>query len=130
RLWPGAIRQRRGGRRAPRRRLARETTGRRAARRHPATGRPPPPVEAASPPPFKYTGSLLFVVPKGCGLAPHPELVAEQNYLDRVYERLCEQRERASAQLSDVLMQGGVTPQSVVEREMLVEQAQMRLGQL
>jgi DNA helicase IV len=63
-------------------------------------------------------------------LAPHPELVAEQSYLDRVYERLREQRERASEQLTDVLMQGGVTPQSVVEREMMAEHAQMRLGQL
>ncbi|MEY2426136.1 MAG: hypothetical protein QOI61_1708, partial [Actinomycetota bacterium] len=63
-------------------------------------------------------------------MAPHPELVAEQSYLDRVYERLREQRERTSAQLTDVLLQGGVTPQSVVEREMMAEQAAMRLGQL
>jgi DNA helicase IV len=67
---------------------------------------------------------------KGLGLARHPELVAEQAYLDRVYERLREQRERTSEQLTDVLMQGGVTPQSVVEREMIAEQAAMRLGQL
>ncbi len=63
-------------------------------------------------------------------MAPHPELVAEQAYLDRVYERLREQRERTSEQLTDVLLQGGVTPQSVVEREMMAEQAAMRLGQL
>ncbi|MBA2609321.1 MAG: ATP-binding domain-containing protein [Actinobacteria bacterium] len=63
-------------------------------------------------------------------MAPNPELVAEQHYLDRVYQRLEQQRERATAQLSDVLMQGGVTPQSVVEREMMAEQAQMRMGQL
>jgi DNA helicase IV len=63
-------------------------------------------------------------------LALHPELVAEQSYLDRVYQRLREQRERASNLLSDVLMQEGVTPQSVVEREMMAEQAQLRLGQL
>jgi DNA helicase IV len=63
-------------------------------------------------------------------LAPHPELVAEQSYLDRVYERLREQRERASDLLSDVLLTEGVTPQSVVEREMMAEQAQLRLGQL
>ena len=63
-------------------------------------------------------------------MAPHPELAEEQAYLDRVYERLREQRERASEQLSDVLLQGGVTPQSVVEREMMAEHAALRLGQL
>jgi DNA helicase IV len=63
-------------------------------------------------------------------LASHPELVAEQRYLDQVYERLREQRERASDLLSDVLLTEGVTPQSVVEREMMAEQAQLRLGQL
>ncbi|MEY2470836.1 MAG: hypothetical protein QOK28_165 [Actinomycetota bacterium] len=63
-------------------------------------------------------------------MASHPELVAEQRYLDQVYERLREQRERASDLLSDVLLTEGVTPQSVVEREMMAEQAQLRLGQL
>ena len=63
-------------------------------------------------------------------MAANPELVAEQQYLDRVYQRLREQRERATEQLSAVLLQGGVTPQSVVEREMIAEQTQMRLGQL
>jgi len=63
-------------------------------------------------------------------LAANPELIAEQTYLDRVYQRLREQREKASTLLTDVLIQGGVTPQSVVEREMMAEQAQMRIGQL
>ena len=63
-------------------------------------------------------------------MAPHPELVAEQSYLDRVYARLQEQRDGAHQLLSDVLLTEGVTPQSVVEREVMAEQAQMRLGQL
>ncbi len=56
--------------------------------------------------------------------------MSEQKYLDGVYERLREQRERASHLLSDVLLTEGVTPQSVVEREVMAEQAQLRLGQL
>ncbi|MEY2469836.1 MAG: hypothetical protein QOF21_2534 [Actinomycetota bacterium] len=63
-------------------------------------------------------------------MSRHPELIEEQNYLDRVYERLTEQRERATEQLSDVLLQAGVTPQSVVEREVMAEQTALRLGQL
>ncbi|MEY2397816.1 MAG: hypothetical protein QOJ00_990 [Actinomycetota bacterium] len=63
-------------------------------------------------------------------MAPNPELVAEQAYLDRVYQRLREQRERATEQLTGVLLQNGVTPQSVVEREIMAEQTQLRMGQL
>ena len=63
-------------------------------------------------------------------MAQHPELVEEQDYLDRVYQRLNEQRLRASEQLSDVLLQNGVTPQSVIEREVMAEQTAMRLGRL
>ncbi len=63
-------------------------------------------------------------------MAPNPELVAEQVFLDRVYDRLREQRERASELLSEVLLQKGVTPGSVVDREVVAEQAQLRIGQL
>ncbi len=47
-----------------------------------------------------------------------------------MYLRLVQQREAASEQLTDVLLQNGVTPQSVVEREVMAEQAALRLGQL
>jgi DNA helicase IV len=63
-------------------------------------------------------------------LAANPELVAEQRYLDRVYERLREQRERAEELLSETLLQAGVTPGSVVDREVVAEQTQLRMGQL
>ncbi|MDP1794298.1 MAG: AAA family ATPase [Acidimicrobiales bacterium] len=63
-------------------------------------------------------------------MAANPELVAEQTYLDRVYARLREQRERASELLSEVLLQKSVTPGSVVEREVVAEQTQLRMGQL
>src|SRR5437763_1632795 len=67
---------------------------------------------------------------KGRSLAKQPELAAEQAYLDRVYARLASMRERASEQLDDVLLQAGVTPGSVVEREVMAEQTALRLGQL
>ncbi len=63
-------------------------------------------------------------------MAANPELVAEQEYLDRVYQRLGEQRERTTELLSETLLQKGVTPGSVVDREVVAEQAQMRMGQL
>lgn len=63
-------------------------------------------------------------------MAANSELVAEQQYLDRVYERLGQQRERASELLSETLLQAGVTPGSVVDREVVAEQAQLRMGQL
>lgn len=63
-------------------------------------------------------------------MAANPELVAEQEYLDRVYQRLGEQRERTTELLSETLLQKGVTPGSVVDREVVAEQAQLRMGQL
>ncbi|HVE94130.1 MAG TPA: ATP-binding domain-containing protein [Acidimicrobiales bacterium] len=63
-------------------------------------------------------------------MAKHPELEAEQAYLDRVYARLAAQRAEASAQLYDVLLQGKGTPQSVHEREIVAERTQARMAQL
>ncbi len=63
-------------------------------------------------------------------MASHPELQAEQEYVERAYERVDELRAQARERLETALRQRGGTPQAVTERDMIVRTALHRLGQL
>lgn len=64
-------------------------------------------------------------------MSEHPELFAEQRYLDHAYERLAEMREAAKSAMEDVLDLGrGGTFQSRTERDVVVRNSLARLDQL
>jgi DNA helicase IV len=60
----------------------------------------------------------------------HPELKAEQAYIDQAYERLATMRETVAERLVAALREGRGTPQAVHEREIVVQTALQRLDQL
>ena len=60
----------------------------------------------------------------------HPELTAEQAYIDEAYERLAAMRETVAERLVVALRENRGTPQAVHEREIVVQSALQRLDQL
>jgi DNA helicase IV len=63
-------------------------------------------------------------------LAPHPDLTAEQTYIDRAYRRLDAMRAAARSRLDSVLLERGGTPQAREERDVIVRSSLQRLEQL
>jgi DNA helicase IV len=64
-------------------------------------------------------------------MAAHPDLQAEQAYIDRAYERLDAMRRTAEQLRDSVIASGkGGTPQARVERDVFVEASLQRLEQL
>jgi DNA helicase IV len=64
-------------------------------------------------------------------LSTHPELSAEQSYIDRAYQQLEAMREFARAHMASVLAQGkGGTNQAREERDVIVRTSLARLQQL
>ena len=60
----------------------------------------------------------------------HPELAAEQAYIDEAYERLAAMRETVAERLVAALRENRGTPQAIHEREIVVQSALQRLDQL
>jgi DNA helicase IV len=63
-------------------------------------------------------------------LAAHPDLQAEQAYIDRAYERLEAMRRAASERLDEALGESRGTPQALAERDIVVRSSLHRLDQL
>jgi DNA helicase IV len=63
-------------------------------------------------------------------VAAHPELTAEQAYIDEAYERLAAMRESVAERLVAALRENRGTPQAIHEREIVVQSALQRLDQL
>ena len=63
-------------------------------------------------------------------MASHPELEAEQAYVDRAYERVQTLRAGARELLESALRQRGGTPQAVAERDVVVRTTLQRIEQL
>ena len=63
-------------------------------------------------------------------MAAHPDLQAEQAYIDRAYERVESLRAAAADLLQTVLRQRGGTPGSLAERDVVVRTTLQRLEQL
>jgi DNA helicase IV len=63
-------------------------------------------------------------------VAVHPELTAEQAYIDKAYERLAAMRESVAERLVAALRENRGTPQAIHEREIVVQSALQRLDQL
>ena len=63
-------------------------------------------------------------------MTTHPDLEAEQAYIDHAYERVEHMRATASQRLEEALKPPGSTPQAVHEREIVVNSALHRLAQL
>ncbi len=64
------------------------------------------------------------------GVPAHPELTAEQAYIDGAYERLAAMRESVAERLVAALRENRGTPQAIHEREIVVQSALHRLDQL
>ncbi|MBA3653969.1 MAG: helicase, partial [Actinobacteria bacterium] len=63
-------------------------------------------------------------------MAVHPELTAEQAYIDAAYDRLAAMRESVAERLVAALRENRGTPQAIHEREIVVQSALHRLDQL
>ncbi|HSH59042.1 MAG TPA: rhodanese-like domain-containing protein [Acidimicrobiales bacterium] len=63
-------------------------------------------------------------------VASHPDLQAEQAYVERAYQRVDELRAQARERLESALRQRGGTPQAMTERDMIVRTALHRIEQL
>jgi len=63
-------------------------------------------------------------------LAAHPDLHAEQAYIDQAYERLEAMKRAASDRLDAALVEGRGTPQALAERDIVVRSSLHRLEQL
>jgi DNA helicase IV len=63
-------------------------------------------------------------------LAAHPDLQAEQAYIDQAYERLEAMKRAAGDRLDAALAEGKGTPQALAERDIVVRSSLHRLEQL
>ena len=63
-------------------------------------------------------------------MAAHPDLQAEQAYIDQAYQRLEAMRRAASERLETALVEGRGTPQALAERDIVVRSSLHRLEQL
>jgi len=63
-------------------------------------------------------------------VAPHPDLQAEREYIERAYARVDALRASASELLRTALRERGSTPQSLAERDVVVRTTLQRLEQL
>ncbi|MEO6120708.1 MAG: DNA/RNA helicase domain-containing protein, partial [Acidimicrobiales bacterium] len=63
-------------------------------------------------------------------MAPHPDLQAEREYIERAYARIDALRAAAAELLGSALRQRGSTPQSLAERDVIVRTTLQRLETL